>query len=129
KFVTRVVTRRQTFPNQGGAERSDDYAKGQAAKHRRESLDPELLDPIPQCPKTDPEHLRRRRLVVPRLLERLDDRVALDLLELRAERRAVVPERRRATAATARSHGSRSTPAVFLMRRPQLDVLDVDLIP
>src|SRR5690348_3325193 len=45
-------------------------------------LDSEFLDPIPQRPEAHAEQLRRRRLVVARLLQRLDDGVALDFLEV-----------------------------------------------
>src|SRR5690606_31360738 len=82
------------------------------------SLDPELLDPIPQRPKADPEDLRRRSLVVPRLLERLHDPGALDLLELRLER-----------AADRAGPGSGAVPHGLLHPGPQPYILDVDLVP
>src|SRR5690606_18943927 len=84
------------------------------------SLDPELLDPIAQRTKADPEDLRRRRLVVPRLLERLDDPLPLDFLELRLERAAL-------------RHADADRPGAARRRlfrpRPQPNVRDVDLVP
>src|SRR5690606_10409843 len=84
-----------------------------------ESLDPELLDPIPQRPKADSEDLCRGGLVVPRLLERLHDPRALDLLELRLERAADRCARGRRGAVR---HG-------LLRARTQPNVVDVDLVP
>src|SRR5690606_29005029 len=80
---------------------------------------PELLDPIPERPEADPEELRGRGLVVTRLLERPEDRVALDLLELRLERSAVGPGRGR---------GRAGNPCGAVVRLAELDVLDVDLV-
>src|SRR5690625_3260913 len=83
-------------------------------------FDPELFDPIPQRAEADPEELRGGGLVIARLLERFDDRVAFDLLELRAERSAVgVDAGRNGAAASGRG-----------LVRPlsQLDVVDVDFI-
>src|SRR5690606_28152505 len=108
-----VVTRRQE--NEGTA---GNY-KRPGGIGTENSLDPEFLDPIPQRPKADPEDLRRRRLVVPRLLERLHDPGALDLLELRLER-----------AADRADSGSRGTvPHRLLHPRPQPYIPNVDLVP
>src|SRR5262245_43448246 len=61
----------------------------------RSLLDAELLDAVTQRSKRQAEQLRGSGLVVACLLERRDDRVALDLLELRAERRAAIGARLR----------------------------------
>jgi hypothetical protein len=50
----------------------------------RLGLDLELLYPVAERAKGDAEKLRGCRLVVARLLERFEDGVALDVLELRA---------------------------------------------
>src|SRR5690554_151206 len=45
-------------------------------------LHPQLLQPIPQRPKTDPQPLGRRRLVPPRRLQRLLNRLPFDTLQV-----------------------------------------------
>jgi hypothetical protein len=59
-----------------------------ARRHRVRSFDAELLDAVTQRAEGDAELLCRGSFVVAGLLERFDDRLALDLLEMRAERRA-----------------------------------------
>src|SRR5690606_11972348 len=79
------------------------------------------LDAVPQRPEADPEELRGRGLVVTRLLERADDRVALDLLELRLERTAVgSPGERRIQAGEPRGGVVRPL--------SKLNISDVDLV-
>src|SRR5690554_5542667 len=46
------------------------------------SLHPQLLQPIPQRPKTDPQSFRRRRLVPPRRLQRLLNRLPFNVLQV-----------------------------------------------
>ena len=50
------------------------------------SLDVELLDAVAKLAERQPKQLRGRRLVVARLLQRVDDGLALDVLELGRQR-------------------------------------------
>src|SRR5262245_20245322 len=79
-------------------------------------FDAELLDAVAQRPKAHPEELRCGRLVVAGLLQRLDDGIALDALELTAERRVAGNDGRLA----GRHRAARSA------RRAQADMLGCD---
>src|SRR5438094_8394992 len=60
------------------------------ARSSPDLFDSELLDAVAQGTEAHAQELRRRRLVVTGPLERLDDGIALDALQLAAQRRAAL---------------------------------------
>src|SRR6185503_8390921 len=94
------------------------FALRRHSHDRRRLLDAQLLDAIAQRSERQAEQLGGGRLVVASLLERRDDGVALDLLELRAERGAAI------TACAPR----RIVAVVVAVLVAQMQVGEVDLV-
>src|SRR6185295_2033668 len=81
-------------------------------------LDPETLHAVAQRAERNAEKPRRGRAVIARLLQRLEDRLLLDALEILGQRRG-----------RAQSHQVLLRDRLRVLVRAELQILDPDLVP